>query len=171
MTCWENSQAVACQSYLFLFFDPLARLRMPRLEPQPSGRALPLHALAINRSPLAKEDWSCVTASLRMPQFWALWSAVLPINQYASLDPGDYPRCDCTYSCTGHAQLWRREDFWPLGGRLDLEEMFTVSTQDETVGSLSEKKVGLLGKGDMLYENAGCRQHCEAWHTVEGIFT
>lgn len=45
-----------------------------------------------------------------------------------------------------------------------------MPTQDETVGSLSEK-VGLLGKGDRLYENAGCRELCEVWHTVEGIFT
>lgn len=50
------------------------------------------------------------------------------------------------------------------------EETFTVPTQDETVGNLSEK-VGLLGKGDRLYENAGCRELCEVWHTVEGIFT
>ena len=33
------------------------------------------------------------------------------------------------------------------------EEMFTVPTKNKTVGNLSEKKVGLLGKGDRLYEN------------------
>lgn len=168
MTDWENSQAAACQRCLFLFFDPLARLGKPQLEPQPSRWAMPLPALAISRSPQAEEDLSCDTANLRMPKFWTLWSVVLPMNQYASLNLGDYPKWDCTYNCTGHAQSWRR--FLTSRRKVRSEETFTMPTQDETVGNLSEEKAGHLGKGDRLYDDAGWREHCEGWHTVEGIF-